>query len=140
MNQEEIIRNAEKVIEKSERIEALTRSEGWKDYIELLDVLLNQEITALAGQKLDGDYYKKIGFLQYTAFIKAIPTIIKDKSVREYLLHQGFAKAIEVARGVPFIYNKKKSMAQQQLQQILGNAGNAEELKKTFTQDVYNQG
>jgi hypothetical protein len=94
----------------------------------------------LSGQKLDNDYYKKIGFLQYTAFIKAIPTLIKDAKVREYLLHQGFAKAVEVARTLPFLYSKKKAMAQQQLRQILGNMGNAEELKKQFTQDVYNQG
>ncbi len=118
---DDIRTNADKVIQKAERIERLTKMEGWNDFMEVLDTILRQEIAALAGIELGNGYYKKIGFLQETAFIKAIPDLIKDAKVRDYLLHQGRAKAIETIRNIPFLYQKQKRMALDQLQQVLGS-------------------
>jgi hypothetical protein len=138
MNSEDEIKSAQKVIEIAERLEALTKKEGWQDYVQLIDQVLQQEMQSLAGQALDNSYYKKIGFLQMLGYIKELPTLVKDKKVREYLLHQGRAKACDVAMGLPALYRKHKMIALQKLQQMLSGQV-SEASKEQFHKEVFKQ-
>lgn len=138
MNENDIRMNAERIIEKADRLLALTKKEGWNDFVEILDILLSQEIRGLAGQDIDKSYYRKIGFLKMTAFIRALPGILQDKKVCEFLTHQGQAKAIETIKGIPFLYQKQKKVALDQLQQILGGA-NLENLRKATAEETFKQ-
>ncbi len=137
MKQEDILRANQRTIEKAERLEALAKKDGWKDFVEVVDQLIQAETIALAGQKLDESYYKKIGFLQYLLAIKEIPSIIKDKETREYLLHQGRLLGAQTIKQVPFLFNKRKKMAIEQLKTIMANPQDNDELKQKFNQQVY---
>lgn len=79
------------IIEKAAIIEDMVNHPGWKLLGEMIEGVLQREVQALTGQKLDDMYYRKIGFLQMYKFCKEIPDVIKDKSVRKFLLHQGRA-------------------------------------------------
>lgn len=136
ISSEEIKKNAEKAIEKAEKLESLTKHPAWPVYVELLDDLLKKELEALAGVKLDENYLRKIGFVQETAFIRAIPKLIKDKDTRNFLLTQGRAKAIETMKTLPFLYRKYKKAAEEQLQQIL-NPVNLEQGKEEFHKSTF---
>lgn len=121
MNSEAELQGAQKVVEIAEKLESLTRKDGWKEYQHLIDQLLEQEIQALVGVELNNDYYKRIGFLQMLNYIKEIPTVVKDKKIREYLLHQGRVKALTVAKGGLIAhYRKQKTIAMQKIKSILG--------------------
>lgn len=74
---------------KAEVIQSLVNHEGWKLLTDLIDKVIAKEVEGLAGQDLDPKYYKKIGFLQSIVYFQALPNIIKDKKIREYLLMQG---------------------------------------------------
>src|SRR5258708_3029835 len=136
INTEEIKKSAEAAIEKAEQLQSLTQHPAWKVYVGLLDQLLQKELAALAGQVLDHNYYRKIGFVQETAFIRSIPTLIKNREIREFLLGQGRAKAIETMKGLPFIYSKYKQAAKEQLLKIL-NPENLEAGKEQFHEDTF---
>jgi len=137
MNLDDVRKNAEVTIAKAERIEALTKYEGWKDLMSMLDVLIYQEVRALAGQKLDSDYYKKIGFLQATFFIKEIQSIIANKTSREYLLHQGRAKSFEFFKGLPKFFQAQKRTAIDQLEKIINGGIDTEKIKQQFIENTY---
>ncbi len=139
MKDSDIRLSAEKLMDKVDKINKLTQMEGWKVLIEFLDQLMAQEMSALRGQKLDDLYYKRIGFLQYLLAIREIPGVLKDKSVQQYLLHQGRSKAIEVVKNIPGIFNKQRQVALKQIEEVMKNI-DAEAGKKTFTEEVYQKG
>jgi hypothetical protein len=139
MEQDQQLRSAQKIVEIAEKLEALTKKDGWKEYQQLIDDLITQEFAGLSGQKLDHQYYQKIGFLQMMQFIREIPNVVKDKKVREYLLHQGRMKALQVAKGgLLGHYRKQKAMAIQKIRQIMGMQ-NTEINKDAHSEQVYNE-
>jgi hypothetical protein len=138
MDVKEEIQAAQKTIEIAEKLEALTKKEGWKEYVRLLDQLLQQEMQALAGIKLDHSYYKKIGFLQMMFYVRELPTLVKDKKIREYLLHQGRAKACDVAMGLHNLFRKQKMVAMQKIKQIVSTQS-AEHQKIKHGEEVFKQ-
>lgn len=121
METQDEIQAAQRTVEFVEKLEALTKKEGWKEFQWIIQQLLDQESMALVGQELDQQYYRKIGFLQMMRYVKELPTVVKDKRVREYLLHQGRAKALQTAQSGLFRhYKAQKAMAIQKLRQIMG--------------------
>lgn len=119
-----------KSIEKAQHIEELVKHPGWADLMELINTLMEQERNALAGQKLDNSYYKKIGFLQMTKYFQALPTLIADEGVREYLLHQGRLMALELLQKLPQYSFDGRQFAEQQLRQADG--GMTDQERKNF--------
>lgn len=86
-------------------IKELTSSQGWKYLMELCDKILQNEKDSLVGQKLDGGYYEKIGFIQgfnYTSNI--LPGLVENKKVMEYIMHQGRAKGISAFCRSPILF------------------------------------
>lgn len=78
-----------KIVEKALAIKEMTSHPGWAYLMDACQGLINQEMRALTNQTLDNSYYKKIGFIQMYKYCKEIPSVIKDKEIRDYLLHQG---------------------------------------------------
>jgi hypothetical protein len=135
MTNEEISKSAEKIIEKAERIERLTQYPEWKDFAEVLDELFTKEMQALMGIKLDNDYYRRIGFNQAVKYIQELPSVVKDKSMRELLLHQGKASGFNMVRTIKNLMRKQKTIELQRLKQILTGVNLQEQ--KDFNEDVY---
>lgn len=138
MNVDEVRKNAEKVIERADRLISLSNDPRFKEYVEILDTLLRQEMAALAGVELSNSYYKHVGFIQATAFIRALPSVVKDPKTRDFLLGQGRAKALETLKNIPQMFAKQKAAAQQQLFQLFGNSKeSAEEARRATAEDAY---
>ena len=76
-------------LQKAQEIEQLVNSPGWKHLMSLIDHLVTKETAALATGELDDKYLKKIGFVQSVVYFQALPTILKDKKMRDYILTQG---------------------------------------------------
>lgn len=139
MDNQTEIKAAHKAVEVAEKIEALMKMQGWKEYIGVIDRLLTQEMKALRGQKMDHLYYKRIGFLQMMYFIKAIPDLVKEKKVREYLLHQGRAKALETVKDeIPGLFKKQKSLAIQKIKQMMTGI-DLDQYKEQHGQQVFEE-
>jgi len=115
---------------KAEVIERLIDSEGWKLVVELIDKLIAKEAEGLAGQNIDANYYKKIGFLQSIVYFKELPGIVKDKKVREFILHQGRLIGFRWAQKSPKHFFEAGAAAQRFLEQNAKNQDKGLQLKE----------
>lgn len=140
MNTNDQVLSAQKIVEKADRILQLMNHPGWKDFTEVLDLLLAQEMAHLAGQPLDHTYFRKIGFLKSTAYVKALDSVLKDKNQREYLMSQGRYKGWETIKNIPHLYQKQRGLALDKLKMMLTGGGKFNpEGQKQFNEDVYKQ-
>lgn len=137
MDRDQELRNAEREVERFEKIESLMRKPEWKEFEGLLTQLMQQELSNLVGQKLDGGYYKKIGFLKATAFIQELKNVLADKKQREYLMSQGRYAGWDLIKNLPLLAAKKRSLAMQRIQQIMGGSGQSPTQKREFAENVY---
>lgn len=126
----------EVTLAKAAAIEEMVKSEGWKIIIEFVNRLYEQEIRALAGQSLDNKYYKKIGFAQVFKYLVTITGVVKDKSVREYLEHQGRAIALDTFRKMPQYFFEGRMQSREQMSKIYGDD---QETPAQYHQRVYKQ-
>jgi len=112
-------RTDQQVLEIAMAIDEMAQSRGWQELCKIWQSLLDQEMLQLSGQKTDGSYYKKIGFLQMYKFCKDIPNIIKDKKIRDYLLSQGRVRALTAAVRTPMFFFEGIMKGQQNIKDWL---------------------
>src|SRR3990172_9007714 len=110
----------QEAIHKATVIQELVQSAGWKYIMEIVNTLLDRESRALATQKMDETYYKKIGFLQEIVYFKALPTLIKDEKVPNFLIHQGRLLGLQTTQNLPQYFFEGRQQANTLIQSMTG--------------------
>lgn len=126
-------------LEKAEEIRKMMDTKGWEIFVDLIRSLEIQEFRALSGAKLDHTYYKRVGFLRVMKYVQELKDVVKDAQVREYLLHQGMAKAMEMVIELPQYFFKAENQARQALDKLGMTQPTREEINQ-HNERVYREG
>lgn len=83
--------------EETRKLEAFFEHEGFEVFAKLMGGLIEREQMVLRTQKLDNEYYKRIGFLRAIKYVSELKNVVKDKKIRQHLLSQGNALGLDYA-------------------------------------------
>lgn len=139
MNQEQE-RLAHESIARAEAMEELVKTQGWKYLMEVVQSLMAKEVGALGGQPIEASYYRRIGFVQMLKFICEIPDLLKDKKVREFLLHQGRVKGCEMFAQLPQLFFDGRAVGRQVLNTLLEGKPLTQDDIRDFHEKTLRQG
>lgn len=138
---DDVAQKAQEAIVKAEKVERLVRHEGWPILMETVKGLIAREVQALANkQPLDHSYYRRLGFLQVMKWFEEMPNLIKDKKIREFLMHQGRASGFQRFIEMPQFFFEGRSIGKQVLDRLLGGKPLTQEEIKTFHEKEFKKG